>query len=158
MKRLLLILVMLSFALSAITAQDMFDPRLLTKIGLTQQQIEELQEIQFQAELKIREANVEMNILKAQLEKLLLNEDPDMQQVRSTIEATLRWRVQSEIANVEARVQIRERLGSDNWGKLLRLRKQIQQRAQENSTSQNQAEPNGRANPNNNPGNSNSRN
>ena len=142
MKKLLFILIILTLTATVLFAQNMFDPRLLTRVGLSTEEIEEIQEIQYQAEKKIREASVEINILKAQLEKLLLNEDPDMNQVRKTIEATLRWRIQTEIANVEARVQIREKMGSENWEKMLKLRKQFIQRVQNNTIIQNQAVPN----------------
>ncbi|MCK5200382.1 MAG: hypothetical protein KAR21_18625 [Spirochaetales bacterium] len=142
MKKFIFIFMILFITALTVSAQDIFDPRLLTQIDLSAEEIEEIQEIQYQAEKKIREANVEMNVLKAQLEKLLLDEHPDMGQVRKTIEATLRWRIQTEIANVEARVQIREKIGSENWEELLRLRKKILQRIQNNNAIQNQEAPN----------------
>ncbi len=153
MKKLIFVMMILVITAAAVFAQDIFDPRLLTQIGLSAEEIEEIQEIQFQSEKKIREANVEMNVLKAQLEKLLLDEHPDMDQVRKTIEATLRWRIQTEIANVEARVQIREKIGSENWENLLRLRKKIQQRIQNNTTIQSQVAPNAGTDRNSNTGN-----
>jgi len=142
MKKIIFVMLILVITASVVFAQDIFDPRLLTQIGLSADEIEEIQEIQFSSEKKIREANVEMNILKAQLEKLLLDEHPDMNQVRKTIEATLKWRVQTEIANVETRVQIRNKMGSENWESLLRLKKRIHQRTQNDSINQNQAAPN----------------
>jgi len=158
MKKLLFILIILVITASTVFAQDMFDPRLLTRVGLSTEEIEEIQEIQYQAEKKIREASVEINILKAQLEKMLLDEHPDMNQVRKTIEATLRWRIQTEIAKVEARVQIREKMGSENWEKMLKLRKQIIQRVQNNTAIQNQAVPNAGTGQNDNTGNARPRN
>ena len=158
MKKIILVMMILVITASVVFAQDIFDPRLLTQIGLSADEIEGIQEIQFSSEKKIREANVEMNILKAQLEKLLLDEHPDMNQVRKTIEATLKWRVQTEIANVETRVQIREKMGSENWENLLRLKKRIQQMAQNNSTNQNQVAPNAGTGQNSNSGNVRSRN
>ncbi len=153
MKKLLFILIILVITASSVFTQNIFDPRLLTQIGLSTEEIEEIQEIQYQAEKEIREANVEMNILKAQLEKILLNEDPNMQQVRKTIEETLKWRIQTEIANVEARIKIRKKMGSENWEKMLRLKKQIQQRIQNNTLIQRQAAPNAGTGQNNNAGN-----
>ncbi len=158
MKKIILVMMILVITASVVFAQDIFDPRLLTQIGLSADEIEGIQEIQFSSEKKIREANVEMNILKAQLEKLLLDEHPDMNQVRKTIEATLKWRVQTEIANVETRVQIREKMGSENWENLLRLKKRIHQRTQNNSTNQNQVAPNAGTGQNSNSGNVRSRN
>lgn len=158
MKKIIFVVMILVITASVVFAQDIFDPRLLTQIGLSADEIEGIQEIQFSSEKKIREANVEMNILKAQLEKLLLDEHPDMNQVRKTIEATLKWRVQTEIANVETRVQIREKMGSENWENLLRLKKRIHQRTQNNSTNQNQVAPNAGTGQNSNSGNVRSRN
>ncbi len=139
MKKIIFIAVMIIALSVSITAQDIYDPELLAQIGLSETEISEIQDIQYQAEKKNREANVEMNVLKAQLEKLLLDEHPDMDQVRKTIEATLKWRIQAETANVEARVQIREKLGTDNFEKLLRLRKRIQQNNRTNTARPNQA-------------------
>ena len=132
MKKLFCVLIILIITGSALSALEIFDPQLLTKIGVSTDQIKIIQDIRYQSEQKIRMANAEINILKAQLEKLLLQEHPDMEQVKKTIEATLKWRIQSETANVEARVQIREQMGTKNWEKLLTLRKRIltQQRNQ----------------------------
>ena len=158
MKKSIFIFMILIITATAVVAQNIFDPRLLTQIGLSAEEIEEIQEIQYQAEKKIREANVEMNILKAQLEKLLLDEKPNMQKVRKTIEETLQWRIQTEIANVESRIRIREKMGSENWDKMLRLRKQILQRIQNNTAIQNQAVPNAGTGQNNSTGNARPRN
>lgn len=158
MKKSIFIFMILIITATAVFAQNIFDPRLLTQIGLSAEEIEEIQEIQYQAEKKIREANVEMNILKAQLEKLLLDEKPNMQKVRKTIEETLQWRIQTEIANVESRIRIREKMGSENWDKMLRLRKQILQRIQNNTAIQNQAVPNAGTGQNNSTGNARPRN
>jgi len=140
MKKLLFILIILIITSSALSAVEIFDPQLLTQIGVSAEQIETIQNIQYQSEQKIKMANAEINILKAQLEKLLLQEHPDMEQVKKTIEATLKWRIQSETANVEARVRIREQIGTKNWEKLLTLRKRIltQQRNQSSNGSNNQ--------------------
>ena len=153
MRKFIFVLMIMTLTVTVLYAQDILDPRLLTQIGLSNEEIEEIQEIQYQADKKIREAHVEMNILKAQLEKLLLNEDPNMQQVRKTIEETLQWRIRTEIATVEARIQIRKKMGSENWEKMLKLRKQIQQRIQNNTAIQRQAAPNAGAGQNNNAGN-----
>ena len=138
MKKIVLTIMILLITAAAVTSQDFFDPRFLAQLDLTAGEIEDIQDIQFQAERNIHEYNLEMNILKAQLEKLLLKEHPDMDQIRSTIEATLRWRSEIEITNVEARVQIREKMGPDNWEEMLKLQKRIRLRAQAETAEGNQ--------------------
>ena len=153
MKKLTFVLMIMVLTAAVLSSQNMIDSRILTQVGLSPEEIQEIQEIQYQAEEKVKEANIEINLLKAQLEKLLFDEDPDMDQVRKTIEATLKWRIQAETANVEARVQIRQKMGSENWGKMLRLRRQILKRIQNNKALQNQVTPNAGTGQNSNTGN-----
>ena len=142
MKKSIFIFMILIITATAVFAQNIFDPRLLTQVGLSAEEIEEIQDIQFQTEQRIKANNAEINIIRAQLEKILLEQHPDMETVREMIEAAARWRSENEIANVEARVQIRQKMGSGRYEEMLRLRKKIQQRIQTNSATQNQVAPN----------------
>ena len=125
MKKLLFILVILAIAVSAVFAQNMVDPRLLTRIGMSVEEIEAILEIQIQSEKQIRVAKAEINILKSKLERLLLRERPNMQEVEDIIRETLEWRIENEVATVRARQQIKDMMGPVNWGELLKLRRRL---------------------------------
>ncbi len=146
MKNFIFIMIILALVVSTVSAQDIYDSRLLARIGMSAEEIREIQEIQFRMEQQIRLYNADLNILKAQLEKLLLNENPDMDDVRTTIRKTIQLRSQSEITRVEARVLTRQKMGTQNWENMLKLLTKLRQvqRTQDNAPIQNGVEPNAR--------------
>jgi Spy/CpxP family protein refolding chaperone len=90
------------------------------RLGLTEQQKTSIQDIMYREDKVIRESQAEININRAQLEKLLLGTDPDMAAVERLLRGTLDWKLKSEMAEIRRRVEIRKVLGEPKWEQLLR--------------------------------------
>ncbi len=124
------LLCILVFSAVWVSAQDIVAEELLKKLDLSQDQIEQVLQIQETYQKQIREAALEMNVYKAELEKLLFKEDPDMSKVKKLLEESLKWRLQSEMAAITERVETRKAMGEEKWEQMLRLRKRLIERKQ----------------------------
>ena len=130
MKKLSAMVLILLLTAVWISAQNIVAEELLKKLDLTQDQIEQVLQIQETYQKQIREAALEMNVYKAELEKLLFKEDPDMSKVKKLLEESLKWRLQSEMAAITERVETRKIMGEEKWGQMLRLKKRLIERKQ----------------------------
>ena len=97
------------------------DSRLYERLGLTDQQTGRIQETVTREDKVMREAQAELNIRRAQLERLLLDPDPDMKQVERLLQSTVDWKLKSEMAAIRLRVEIRKIVGEQKWDQLLRM-------------------------------------
>lgn len=94
--------------------------QLFERLGLTEQQTSSIQEILRREDRVSREAQAELGVYKAQLEKLLLGPDPDMRQVERLLQSSMEWKLKSEMAEIRRRVEIRKVLGEQKWQQLVR--------------------------------------
>ncbi len=91
----------------------------LQKLGLSEDEIRKVTDIEITSEQAKKEAQLELNILRAQLEKLLAGADPDMKQVEKLLRDSVEWKVKVELAEINKRVQIRKLIGEEKWRKLV---------------------------------------
>jgi hypothetical protein len=96
------------------------DQQLYQRLGLTEQQVSSLQEVAAREDRVVREAQAELNIYKAQLEKLLLDPDPDMKQVERLLRSSNDSRLKSQMAVIRRRVAMRKIMGEQKWEQFLR--------------------------------------
>ncbi len=127
MKKLIAVLMIFFAAAVWVSALATYTTEQLAEIGLTQEQIQQILKIQNTYSKKIREAALEMNIYKAQLEKMLFEANPDMEKVKKLLEESLQYRLQSEMAAIQERTQTRQLVGEENFQKLMRLRKRLRE-------------------------------
>lgn len=130
MKKLIFVLMIPVIIGVSLSGQEMFGPDLLNQLGLRAEVIEEIQDMQYQAAQKMKLSNAEMGILKAKLAKVLLEESPDLDEVKDLLEESLKYRLQNEMANVELRVMIRQKIGNKKWEELVKVRNQLTQAQQ----------------------------
>jgi len=103
------------------------DTQVFGDLGCTEEEINQIITIQDETENVIRESRIELNLYKAQLEKLLFPTDVNMKEVEKILRASLEWKMKSELADIRRRVEIRKILGERRWErflKTLRARKQ----------------------------------
>jgi hypothetical protein len=112
-----IILCMSAFAF----AQDFDNPQIFIELGLTNEELSMVMEIHDEARKQIREAQIELNLYKAQLEKLLFPPEINMKEVERILKESLEWKLKSELAEIRRRVEIRKVLGEARWEKLLRI-------------------------------------
>ena len=94
--------------------------QLYEKLGLSEQQASAVREVVGREDRVMREAQVELNIFKAQLEKLLNAAEPDLSEVERLLQASVPWKLKMEMAEIRRRVEIRKVLGERKWEQLMR--------------------------------------
>jgi len=130
MKRIAVLLILLAMAAGTASGQVPDIEQILKRIELSEEEIEWFTTFQAEIDHQKKEAQIELNIAKAQLEKLLFPVDADMKAVEKLLRTTVEWRLQLELTEIRWRVEVRKKLGDEKFEKLLRLIKVIQQQAQ----------------------------
>ena len=118
MKRLMLFLVMGLLAVGFSYAQDWDNPELLERLDLDEQQVEKIREIFEETEKEIRQARVEIDVLRAQLRKLLFEEQVNMQEVERMLRQSLEWELKQRMAQIRRQVELRELLGDAKYARM----------------------------------------
>lgn len=127
MRRLLLIVVLALITAGLAQAQDWENPEFLKRLDLEEQQIQQLRAILERTEREIREARIEVDILKAQLRKLLFEAEVNMREVERLLRQSLDWELKERMAHIRRQVELRELLGD---GKYARLSEAVERRRQ----------------------------
>ena len=65
-----------------------------------------------------------------QLEKLLIDIDPNMRDVERILKDTTEWKLKSEMAEIRRRVEIRKVMGEEKWEEFLQILRVIRARQQ----------------------------
>ena len=121
MKLLTVLFIMTILAGGLVAAQAPDYTQLLKRLELSEEDTEWFLEFQTGIDNKKREAQIELNIVKAQLEKLLFPVDVDMREVEKLMRTSIEWRLQLELAEIRWRVEVRRKLGEETYTKLLRI-------------------------------------
>ena len=83
--------VLLVLAAAAAFGQAGEDRRVWQKLGLSEEQSGQARAIFERTEKSVREARAEIDVLKAELRRLLVREPVDMAQVEKQLRASLEW-------------------------------------------------------------------
>jgi len=120
MRRTALIAVVLAACAGTLFAQDSAAPQFLAEAGLSEQEVKELTRVFDETEAAIREARVEMDVLKAQLRRLLFKEAEkvDMREVERLMRSSLEWELKERMAQVRRQVELRRVLGDRRYARL----------------------------------------
>jgi hypothetical protein len=68
----------------------------------------------------MREARLEIDVLRAQLRKLLFKEQVDMREVERMLRRGLEWELKERMAQIRRQVELRELLGDAKFAQLTR--------------------------------------
>jgi len=123
MKKLTLIAAFLLLVVCVTVAQPIDNTEIFKKFGLNDEEIERVMAIQMETERTIQEARIELNLLKAQLEKLLFDIDVEMNSVERLLRQSIDWKLKSELAEIKRRVELRKLFGEERWVKFLQARR-----------------------------------
>lgn len=80
-------------------------------------------ELRNEADEEIRKARSEVDIVKAQVQRLLLEDDPDLDEIEDLLREASEWEVRIRMAEIERDVAIRQLVGDNAWARLLRSRR-----------------------------------
>ena len=119
MKGKIVAVLLLALAAGAAFAQTDEDRRIWQKLGLSEQQIGQVRETFERADKVIREARAEIDVLKAELRRLLLREPVDMEQVEKQLRASLEWEYRLRLAQIRRQVDLRKLLGDETYARLM---------------------------------------
>jgi len=121
MKRTALIVVLLAACAGAALAQDWDNPQLLAKAGLSEQEIAEVTAVFDDTEKIIQGARLEIDVLRAQLRKLLFAEEQkvEMREVERLLRSSLEWELKERMAQVRRQVELRRILGDRRYAHII---------------------------------------
>jgi Spy/CpxP family protein refolding chaperone len=91
------------------------------KLGLSEEQGAQVREIYERTQKSIRESRAEIDVLKAELRRLLLREPVDMSQVEKQLRASLEWEYRLRLAQIHRQVELRQALGDRDYARLMQL-------------------------------------
>ena len=133
MKKLIFIVVLGLLAGGFSYGQDWDNPEALGRLGLDQGQVEKIREIFEQTEREIREARVEIDVLRAQLRKLLFEEQVNMREVERLLRQSLDWELKERMAQIRRQVELRQLLGDAKYARMTQAeeRRRLTQEEQE---------------------------
>ncbi len=128
MKRKAVAVLLLALAAGAAFAQSDEDRWAWQKLGLGEEQIGQVRDIFERADKVIREARAEIDVLKAELRRLLLREPVDMEQVEKQLRASLEWEYRLRLAQIRRQVDLRRLLGDETYARLMQALRERQHR------------------------------
>ncbi|HUZ17941.1 MAG TPA: hypothetical protein VMV68_06115 [Spirochaetia bacterium] len=121
MKRLLpLLMLIIAPALLQAQADQPQARKYLHNIGVSDVDITKIFQTEYQTQRQVREVQLELNILRAELEKALFPVNADMHEVQRLLNESLQWKLKSELATINARVEIRKLLGDVKYAEYQR--------------------------------------
>jgi hypothetical protein len=116
-KRLLIVgIVLVSLAATAL-AQELSPPD-LERLGLSQEQRERVEQLVQEHRSTIQESRLELEVIKAQLRRLLFEQNVDMGEVKRLLRESLDWEYRQRLAQIELQVELRRLLGEERYARL----------------------------------------
>jgi hypothetical protein len=113
--------------------QDWDDPQLLERLDLSEVEAEKIREIFEETEREIREARLEIDVIRAQLRKLLFDAQVNMRDVERMLHQSLDWELKERMAQIRRQVELRELLGDAKYARMVQAveRRRTMQEEQE---------------------------
>ena len=133
MKRAVLIIVLVLLAVGFSYGQDWENPEFLERLGLEEEEVQRIREIFEETERAIRQARLEIDVLRAQLRKVLFEEQVNMREVERMLRQSLEWELKERMAQIRRQVELRELLGDAKYARMSQAveRRRMQQEEQE---------------------------
>jgi len=110
---------LLCLGLALVFGQDAVDRSRWARLGLSEEEITQLTAIFDRTEPIVRRSRVEIDVLKAQLKKVLFQDPVDMNEVERLLRASLEWEYKLRLAQISRQVEIRKLLGDQKYARLL---------------------------------------
>jgi len=119
MRRWIVAVLLLAMAAAGASGQAGEDPQVWRKLGLSEEQIDQAQGIFESTQKSVREARAEIDVLRAELRRLLPREPVDMGQVERQLRASLEWEYRLRLAQISRQVELRRLLGDRDYARLM---------------------------------------
>lgn len=122
MKRILVISI-LFLTVSLLQAQTVSEDRLFQALGLTEGEIEQVLEVQREAAERLRRLRADLEVQKAELARLLLDESPTMRLVERNLRESADIQVQIRMVEIERELTIRRVVGTERWARIVQAQR-----------------------------------
>lgn len=122
MKKILIVVLLAGFLAAAGFAQDFNNPQIIEKLGLTQEQVEQLKLIYEEAQEIIRAAQLDIDIERAQLKKVLAQNNVDLRQVERRLKSIVDLEYEVRLEQIKTQVRVRKVIGNKKWAQLIGIR------------------------------------
>ncbi|MCK4515015.1 MAG: hypothetical protein KAU31_07140 [Spirochaetaceae bacterium] len=123
MKRLIAVTALILLTGMAFSQQPAPPPaytqRALELLGLTPDEIQEILQIQEEASVEIRRHRADQEIKKAELARLLLDEDPNMRLVERNLREAAEIEVAIRMVEIRREVAVRQIVGTERWARIV---------------------------------------
>ncbi len=119
MKRFIVAAILLAFAGAAAFSQEVKDRQFWQNLGLSDSQIDQATAIYDRTQKDVREARVELDVLKAELRRALYQGATDMTQVEKLLRSSMDWEYKLRLAQISRQVELRKLLGDRLYARLL---------------------------------------
>lgn len=124
MKKILFIILFTIFITTLASSQiwDLIweNDQLRIKLGLTEDEIKQLQHIFEQAEEVIRLANADLQIKRAEMERLLMDKQVDLKTVEKILRQAMELELKIRLAQITREVKAKQILGEKRWAQINR--------------------------------------
>ncbi len=130
-------------SVSQLSAQALIDEAVLQRLQLNQTVREEIRALVVEQIRMEQELSADQNILQARLQRMLIDEDPDMKQVENLLRESLELRLKEQMGRITRTREMRKLMGEDQWALFLRTRAEIRERI-ENRLNDNSPDRSGR--------------
>lgn len=119
MRRQLLALLLTVISAACALAQQAYNSRLLESLGVTERQVEEIVERQEETAASLRRLQADQEIKKAELARMLIEDEPDMRQVERNLRDAAEIEVQIRMLEIRREIGIRSIVGMEVWTRLM---------------------------------------
>ena len=109
--------------------QNLDITQLLKRLELNEEELSRAERLIRETETVIREADLELNVAKAQLARMLFPVDVNMREVEQVLKQSYEWQLKRQLAQIRRQVELRVILGEERWEQYRRVLNTLQQRA-----------------------------
>jgi hypothetical protein len=118
MKRIILLLA-LGMVTVALSAQQLYNERVLLALGLDSDEIRQVVELSRESNEEVRRLQADLQVQKAELARLLLDDNPNMRQIERNLRGSADIEVRIRLVEIEREIAIREIVGTDRWARIV---------------------------------------
>jgi Spy/CpxP family protein refolding chaperone len=119
MRRWIVAVLLLALGAAWASGQAGEDLQVWRKLGLSEEQVDQARAIYERTQRSVREARAEIDVLRAELRRLLLREPVDMAQVERQLRTSLEWEYRLRLAQISRQVELRRLLGDRDYARLM---------------------------------------
>lgn len=121
------VLVALLGVAPATFAQSRELPDVITRVDLSDAELTRIETIVAETMGGAETARAELNVLRAQVTRELVREEPNRAEVERLLRASLEWELTLRLAEIDRQLAIREVVGNLRWSRLARTARELRE-------------------------------